>query len=331
MKRFSTRVQVPIDRKATYSDVRNAMREAMKTGLPEQLELINTIATKYMINGIGYRRLPVSEECTSMGVDVDLICADREMTFQYAQVVEKAGLEITDVSLDGFAISKEASLNDKSNEHFIILLRAERQTTTLTLFAKGRLISSEILLGGSDALIAAIIEENHLPIDVAERLLYHNCRLGLEKYPDSPIFLWANEGRTSTISESQLIKTITGPVEEWVRDIKRCCEPILAAGSASLVLTGEAAEIIGFDRMLEKVIGIETEIYIPETLGVRSAAMSAVVGLFYVLKDQLSYRQNILSGINMEEFHGSVNGKKDGGIDDTLTRKLKGILFENRK
>ncbi len=330
MKRFSRRVQVSVDQKATYADVRNAMREALKTDLPENLELINTIATKYTINGIGYRRLPLSEECTSMGVDIDLICADKDMTFQYAQVVEKAGLEITDVSLDGFAISKEASLMEKSTESFIILLRAERQTTTLTLFAKGRLISSEILLGGSDAMIAAIVEEYNLPIDVAERLLYHNCRLGLDKYPDSPIFLWANEGRTSTIGENQLIKTITQPIDEWVRDIKRCCEPILEAGSATLVLTGEATEIIGFDRMLEKAIGIPTEVYIPETLGVRIAAMSAVVGLFYVLKDQLSYRQNILPGINMEEFHASVNGKRDGGIDDTLTRKLKGILFESR-
>ena len=330
MRRFSRRVQVSIDQKASYADVRNAMREAMKTELPENLELINTIATKYTINGIGYRRLPLLEECTSMGVDIDLICADKDMTFQYAQVVEKAGLEITDVSLDGFAISKEASLLAKSAENFIILLRAERQTTTLTLFAKGRLISSEVLLGGSDALIAAITEEYRLPIDVAERLLYHNCRLGLEKYPESPIFLWANDGRTSTISESQLIKTIAGSAEEWVRDIKRCCEPILEAGSASLVLTGEASEIIGFDRMLEKAIGLPIETYIPETFGVRSAAMSAVVGLFYVLKDQLAYRQNILSGINMDEFHSIVSGKKDGGIDDTLTRKLKGILFEGR-
>jgi cell division protein FtsA len=330
MKRYSRRVQVPVDRKVSYADVRGAIREALKTELPENLEVINTIATKYTINGIGYRRLPVGEECTSMGVDVDLICADKEMTFEYAQVVEKAGLDITDVSLDGFAISKEASLMEKSVEQFVILLRAERQTTTLTLFAKGRLISSEILLGGSDALIAAIIEEYRLPIDVAERLLYHNCRLGLETYPDSPIFLWANEGKTATISENRLIKSIAIPVEEWVRDIKRCCEPILTAGSASLVLTGEASEIIGFDKLLEKTIGIPTEIYIPETLGVRSASMSAVVGLFYALKDQLTYRQNILPGINMEEFHASVDGKKDGGLDDTLTRKLKGILFESR-
>lgn len=331
MRRFSRRVQVAVDQKVTYTDVRNAMREAMKTDMPDNLELINTIATKYTINGIGYRRLPVGEECTSMGMDIDLICADKEMTFQYAQIVEKAGLEITDVSLDGFALSKEASLMDKSTEQFIILLRAERQTTTLTLFAKGRLISSEILLGGSDVLISAIIEEYNLPIDVAERLLYHNCRLGLEKYPESPIFLWANEGKTSTISESQLIKTITLASEEWVRDIKRCCEPILEAGSANLVLTGEASEIIGLDGMLEKAIGIPTEIYIPETLGVRNAALSAAVGLFYVLKDQLNYRQNILPGINMEEFHASLHGKKDSGIDDTLTRKLKGILFESRK
>ncbi len=330
MKRFTRRVQVAVDRNVGYTDVRNAIREAMKTDLTDDYELINTIITKYTINGIGYRRLPVGEECSSMSVDIDLFCADKELTFNYAQVVEKAGLEISDVSLDGFAVAKEASLAEKSIEHFIILVRAERQTTTLTLFAKGRLISSEVLLGGSDALIGAITDDYRLPIDVAERLLYHNARLGMEKYPDSPIFLWSNEGKTYTISENQLIKSITQPVEDWIREIKRSCDPILETGKVSLVLTGEAAEIVGFDQLLAKAIGVDTETYTPETLGVRSASLAAVVGLFYVLKDQLSYRKSILPGINMEEFHASLAGAKSGGVDDTLTRKLKGILFESR-
>jgi len=104
----------------------------------------------------------------------------------------------------------------------------------------------------------------------------------------------------------------------------------LESGSATLVLTGEAAEIVGFDTQLEKAIGASTQTYIPQTLGVRSSALSAATGLFYVLKDQSSYRQNILPGINIEEFNAGRVGKKESGIDDTLTRKLKGILFETR-
>jgi len=330
MKRFSRRVQVAVESRVGSTDVRNAIREALKTDLPENLELINTIITKYTVNGIGYRRLPLGEECASMGVDVDLICADKDMTFAYAEIVEKAGLEITDVSLDSFAVAKEASLAEKSIDSFVILIRVERQTTTLTLFAKGRLISSEILFGGSDALISALVAEFHIPIDVAERLIYSNVRLGLEKYASSPIYLWANEGKTYTLSEEQLIKTISVPMDEWIRDIKRCCEPILESGSATLVLTGEAAEIVGFDTQLEKAVGASTQTYIPQTLGVRSSALSAATGLFYVLKDQSSYRQNILPGINIEEFNAGRVGKKESSIDDTLTRKLKGILFETR-
>lgn len=331
LQRYTRRIQVQVSERITLTDVQAAIKEALKTELPEHLELINLVVTKFIVNGITSRRMPLNEPCTSMGVDIDLLCADRHLAYSYAEAAEKAGLEILDVSIDSFAVAKEASLLEKSIEQFTILIRAERQTTTLTLFAKGKLVSSEILMSGSDALIGEISDKVDLPLEISERLLHFNCRLDMETYPTTPIYLWSSEGKTHTLTEKELADIIQTPLQSWLDQIKKCCDPILQAGQAQIVLSGEAAEIFGLDAMIKKTVGCECELYVPETFGVRNSSLAAVVGMFYVLKDQQLYRKNYRSGVNMEQFNNMVaNKSKEPSSEDTLTRKLKGILFETK-
>lgn len=46
-------------------------------------------------------------------MDVDLLCANRKIAFEYVSCVEQAGLEVLDISLDSFAIAKEAALFER--------------------------------------------------------------------------------------------------------------------------------------------------------------------------------------------------------------------------
>jgi len=327
--RYTRRLQVEVKQQVTLRDLQAALREAMNTELPETQELINVFITKSIVNGITMRRLPVNEVCDSLSVDVDLICADRELVYRYAQTVEKAGLEISEISLDSYAFGKEASLFEKSLEQYIISLKVERQSTTLSLFAKGKLMTSEVLDLGTHQLISDIASVKHLPIDVADRLLHYNTRLGLDHYPSTPIYLWSDEGKTYTLSEAEIAQIIEKPLQQWLNSVKAAIMPILESAQAKLVLFGESAEINGLDEVLAKMCGCECELYIPATLGIRSSSMASVAGLFYVVKDQSQLR-NYQAGVDMMAFDQLINGSsKEAQAEDTLSGKLKG-LFEKR-
>ncbi|TXT19040.1 MAG: cell division protein FtsA [Erysipelotrichaceae bacterium] len=227
MHRFNQKVNMQVKDRVTSIDIQNAVRKAIKTPLPEHLEIVNVIINKCIVNGISLRRLPIDETCDSFIADVDLMCADKSLVYQYASIVEKAGLEITEISLDGFAIGKEASLFEKSLDHYIVLMKIERQSTALSLFAKGKLMSTEVIKEGTAQMIQAISEKHHLPIEVADRLLHHNIRIGLHKYPKSPIYLWTADEKNHTLTENDVAGLIEPQLDVWLQSIHKAISPIL--------------------------------------------------------------------------------------------------------
>ena len=68
-----------------------------------------------------------------------------------------------DISLDSFAIAKEAALFEQTMDQNLILIRLEEQTTTLSLLSKGKLASCEIIEQGIDQWSKALVERYELP------------------------------------------------------------------------------------------------------------------------------------------------------------------------
>lgn len=330
VRRFNQKVSVEVNQRIKSMDIQNAVRQAVKAPLPKELEIVNVIINKCSVNGVSLRRLPIDEVCDSFIADIDLLCADKAMVYAYAAIVEKAGLEITEISLDDFAIGKEASLFEKSLDHYIVLMKIERQSTALSLFAKGKLMSTEVLDEGTAVMIQAISEKFRLPLDVADRLLHHNVRLGLEKYPKSPIYLWSIEEKNFTLTENDVAQLIEPKLDAWLQSIHKAISPILGSDQIEIVLSGESADINGLADTVSRQLGTPTSVYVSETLGLRSSAMSVCAGLFYVVKDQSSYRV-YQSAIELDQF--SVKIKASMGKtspEDTLGNKFK-TMFDKAK
>ena len=328
LSRYVRRIVQPIELSVQLNDIKKIYREALRTEVPEHQALVNLSISKSVVNGITMRRLPINEICDSLSVDVDLLCADKEMVYRYVQTVEKAGLQVIEISLDSFALGKEASLFEKSLEQYLIAIKAERQSTSLSLFAKGKLVSSENIDTGTKNLIGALSNRFKLPIDVADRLLHMNCRFGLDHYPNTPIYLWSSEGKTHTLSEQEVMNVIQPQLELWLNEIKTMVEPILATSNAKIILFGESGAINGFDQLLAKACGCECELYVPETLGIRNPSLASVSGLFYVIKDQ-SIIRDFEPAVDMQAFNDLINKDKEIVNEDTISGKFKG-LFERR-
>lgn len=330
MTRINRKVSVEVNGRISVTDIQRAVRLALKEPIPETLEIVNVIIHKCTVNGIGLRRLPIDEACDAFIADIDLLCADKAVVYAYAGIVEKAGVQITEISLDGFAIGKEASLFEKSQDHYIVLLKLERQSTALSLFAKGKLVSTEVLDEGSASMIAAISEKHHLPLDVSDRLLHHNVRLGLEKYPKTPIYLWSNDDRNHTLTEHDVAQLIEPKLDAWLQNVHKAISPLLGSEGLEIVLSGASGDINGLAETVSRQLGIPASVYVSETLGLRQAALSVIAGLFYTVKDQSVYR-GYESAVDMEQFSAKIKtsmGKNSP--EDTLGNKFKS-MFEKSK
>ncbi len=337
--RVSMKVTVPvesIDRKVTVLDARKALRKAMGTQLDPSLALINVVCIRYTCNGITTRRIPIGEICDQLTVQIDLLCAEKKLTFDIVSCVEEAGCSVMDVSLDTYAIAKEACLLEQTVDQNVILLKLEPQMTTLTLLYGGRLISSELLEEGFGNWVKALSNRMRLPMDIASRLCKYNGRLNEKKLSDTPIYIWSRNQVTYTLSEKELCEEIRPSVERWIGAIQKACEPILQSRATTIVLTGEGAEMQGLAEVLKETLGCEIRRYIPETLGARTPALTCCLGLFYAYKDQCEILGSSDSSINISEFEKSIEYKpakstKDHSEENTITGKLRSILFDSKE
>ena len=86
------------------NDVENAISKAMHTNIDRNILIINAVCVKYTCNGITYRRIPEREVADELIVDIDLLCADKSIGFDYVSILEELNIEVLDISLDMYAI-----------------------------------------------------------------------------------------------------------------------------------------------------------------------------------------------------------------------------------
>ncbi len=334
MKRKSVKATVPvegIDGVITVQDVRTALKNAQQVSIDKNLALIQTVAVKYTVDGIASRRLPVGERASELTVDIDLLCADRQMAFTLVGCIENAGLTVMDIFLDVFAAAKEAALFEQSVDRSVIVLKMERTATTVARLARGRLRECTIVPVGVGTIASPIVDQYGLKRAEAAELVKYSARLNEKVNSTNPVYIWSENGNARKITEQELCDCIRGSVDGWVSDMEKLCGGILQAGPTTVIITGEGGEMQGLDELLQRKLGCEVRNYIPETLGGRNAGMTCCLGLFYAYKDKLPITGYTDNSLNMEEFLKSVSyrDKKDDQ-EDTLTRKLKG-MFSNSK
>ncbi|MBP3892196.1 MAG: cell division protein FtsA [Solobacterium sp.] len=335
MKRKSVKATVPVeglDGLITVKDIHNAIKNAQGVSIDKDLALIQTVCVKYTIDGIASRRIPINEKANELTVDIDLLCADRQFAFTLVGCIEKAGLQVMDIFLDVFAAAKEAALFEQAVDQNVILLKMEREATTVGRLAKGKLMECGIVPIGVGTIASNLVEQYGLERAQAAELVKYSARLNEKVYSDNPVYIWSEEGNAKKITEKELCECIQPAVEEWLSDMEKLLSGILQAAPTTVKITGEGGEMQGLNELLQKRLNCEVRNYIPETLGGRNAGMTSCLGLFYAYKDKLpitGYKDNSL---DMDAFMKSVSYReRKEDQEDTLTKKLKGMFGNTKK
>lgn len=316
----------------TQNDIQRAYAGIMHMEYEPSLEVINVMVSKYIVNGINMKKAPIHEPADHFVMESEVYLANRDLAYSLAGCIEKAGLGIIDIVLDAFGVAKEASLLEQSSEDVIISVRLEKATTQLCLFSSGKLYSAEVLATGYGEWVDKVKEAFDVPVDVANRLMIYNCRCDGLQPTEAPIYMWSKNGQTHTCSLAQLMEVLWPSIKRWIIEINQTCEPIIAAKRASVVLTGEGAIIQGLDQALQEVLATKVSLYVPETLGVRNGAFTALLGSFYMYKDMEVWRRRSAGSLNLFEFNAMISARKgkEGSQEETLPKRLKGI-FDTKK
>ena len=336
MQRKSVRVTVPVkgyDGVVSVQDIRNAMKLAERqVSIGKELALVQTVCVKYTIDGIASRRIPIGERAKELVVDIDLLCADRQLAYSLVGCIEKAGLQVMDIYLDTYAAAKEAALFEQSVDRNVVLLKMEREATTVARLSKGKLMESTIVPLGVGSIAARVVDEYGLKREEACELVKYSARLNEKVNSTNTVYIWSVNGNAKKITEAELCKCISPLVSKWVEDMQKILSGILQAGPSTVIITGEGGEMQGLNELLHSSLNCEVRNYIPETLGSRNAGMTTCLGLFYAYKDKLPITGYTDNSLDMKAFMDSVSYReRKPNSEDTLTGKLKGMFSTSNK
>lgn len=335
LKRVPLQVTVPIegiDHKITVQDIRNAIKEAQNISIGKEYALVQTICVVYTVDGISARRMPLGEEANELTVDVELLCADRQVTYSLVGCVEKAGLDVMEIFVDSYAIGTEASLFERSVKDTVLLLHVERENTTITRFGRGKLLDATTLPIGVGTFAGAVVDTYGVKRSLAIEKIKYNIDLNNAKNTNYPVYVWTEHGEEKRFTEDELLSCIGPEVSKWLISITKLCSGILKAGPTTVIITGEGGEVQGLDALLQRQLKCEVKSYTPETLGGRNSELTTCLGLFYAYRDKLPITGYNDSSLDMDAFLKSVSYRKEEEeLEETFTEKLKKRFLTGNK
>lgn len=326
--RQSSKTSVTTTGKIMLSDIQRGINALTNIAIPQDSELVNIGGIKYSVNGINTRKMPLNESCTQFGMECDLFFADRKMLYSYAGCIEKASLEIMDIVLDAYAVGEEAAIFEKTIENYIVLVNLERQTTTLSLFSQGRLLNSEVLYEGYGNWVSALKNVTGIKTDACVRLVMESATFD-DQASNQPVFLWADRDQEKTLSQQQINEIVLPEAKKWKDTILAACQQIMALGNTKMILTGEGCEIAGM-KLLAEQMNLETSIYVPQTIGGRNCALTAVLGAFYAWRDINMIRNNSDCVSELSLIETALQSKSKEEDEHGFTKKLMKIIMNEK-
>ena len=324
-KRFPLRSKVVIeDGIVKKEDIAREISNSLKTKVDNDVMVVNPMIVKYTVNGISSRRLPEKESCDEVIVDIDLLCADINVCYEYVSAVENSGVKVLDIVLNTYAIAKEAALFEESLSRSVIALDVNRSCTYLSLLSKGKLVSTEIVFDGLNSLINRIYRTYSMPYNDIAKLVKYSVNYDSE-YPDDIVYAWSESGTTKTLTTRMLNETIEKPLDALCEKLVTMCKPIIESG-ASIVLTGEGQQMRMFAKVLEEKANCTVKCYYPDTIGVRDPSFAALYGAFFVYRDKVLMNDLDVCCIDLLKYDSLIDQKQLDSEGETITTKIKNLF-----
>lgn len=332
-KRHSLRSSIiPENKMVSKNDIARSITNSLKVNFNDDSMVINPMITRYTINGISTRRMPEKEVCDELFVDIDLLCADKEMVYEYVSCVEESGIKIVDICLNSYAICKEASLFEESLKQNLICLNIERNSTFLSLLSKGKLVSNEVIFDGINTLVRQIKLKYDIPEEDIIKLLKYDLNYDSE-YLEDIVYAYNENNKTKTISLKDLNEVCAYPLEFLTDKLVTMCTPILEKG-AMVFVTGEGQQISCLIKKLQDAMSSEIRSYFPDTIGVRDSNLTALYGSLFVYRDKVILNNLNVSCVDSLQYSKIVDKIELDSEGDTITSKIKNLFkqyIENRR
>lgn len=294
-------------------------------------ELVNSARILYVVDGEESSKLPVGKECDEFIMYVDLLYADKDVIYSYVRAAEQANLEVMDLVLDSYASSLETAALVQSDDRPIIQINLESAHTTLSFFMNERLMNVTSIPEGYDSFIKDLKEQYGLSNAVCYRLLQNIFSAKEEENGDTIVYIEQNGDERIEITAKELYEAVVPKFKQWIEDIDKGCEPLLASGNVRYIITGQGANL-PLLKELKEDFNSDVQIYLPSTVGARDNAFTTALGQGYAWQNVNKIKHNDKISTSRNELEASLDSikSKSSKKDGSFTKKMKSVILGSK-
>ena len=329
------------NREISDEDIARVIDAAQVVSVPPEREIIDVIPKQFIVDGLDEINDPRGMIGVRLEMEGTIITGSKTILHNVLRCVEKAGLEILDITLQPLAAGSFALSKDEKDLG-VALIDIGGGSTTIAFFEHGGLKYTTVLPIGGDHITKDISIGLRTSSEDAENIkMKYGCAfydLASEDEVFSVSIIGSDQQQQfNQLEISDIIEARMEEIFELILvDLHHLGVKDLPGG---FVLTGGVANTIGILELAQDVFQSRVRIAIPDYIGVREPQYTTAVGLikFAYKNAKIQGRQMSSQTANHEVKEkrpvkqAQVKTKQEKQPEEKVTSKMKkffGYFFE---
>ncbi|AGX03768.1 MULTISPECIES: cell division protein FtsA [Bacillaceae] len=294
------------NREITDEDVARVIDAAQVVSIPPEREIVDVIPKQFIVDGLNEINDPRGMIGVRLEMEGTIITGSKTILHNILRCVERAGLEILDITLQPLAAGAFALSKDEMNLG-VALVDMGGGSTTVALFEQGIMKATIVLPVGGDHITKDLSIGLRTSTEDAEKI---KTKYGYAFYDHAsedevfsvPIIGSDQHQQFNQLEISDIIEARMEEIFDLIQnEIKRLGVSDLPGG---YVLTGGVANTQGILELAQIIFQNRVRIAIPDYIGVREPQYTTAVGLI-----KFAYKNARLQGRKIEP--AQVNEAKE--------------------
>ena len=299
-------------------NISTLLEEASIDKVEEDYVLVSIIPIIFCINDIKFTMNPNGSEANTLGVKALLSVAPQKNIYDILRVVSEADITVADITF-GTIGDYYASKDDEKDKVIGAIVNIGLNKTNISIFNKGILIKDSIINLGSnnvDKDISYIYEVS----PEESRRVKEEYGVATRRYADinENIEFKNNDGKDVNITELDLGEVIEARLEELLELVKKEINNLTNRKISYIIISGGITELIGFNILVEDILGIDAKVVTMDTLGVRDNRFSSSFGIIKYYYYKMVLREKNIAFISSEQKDEILNYKNIEDVDKEL-------------
>jgi cell division protein FtsA len=271
------------NREIRDDDVLRVIDAAQVVSIPPEREIIDVIPRQFIVDGLDEITDPRGMIGVRLEMEGTIITGSKTILHNVLRCVERAGLEILDITLQPLAAGSYALSKDEKSLG-VALVDIGGGSTSITIFENGYLQATSVLPVGGDHITKDLSIGLSTSTEDAEKIKVKYGHAFYDHASEDEVFSVPIIGSDQHQSYNQLFiaEIIEARMEEIFEliqtELRRIGFRDLPGG---LVLTGGVANMQGVLELAQFIFQNRVRIAIPDYIGVRESQYTTSVGLIH--------------------------------------------------